>query len=130
MENVPKQVVGPESPLKQLDERCPVPDLLTPKNAEQAKTLTVMGWVSIYRNSPTNHTESEILMGRMTIHAVEAGRWVDVPLQGHYQQVVEAGLATVETDGEGNKILRPTEKFTDFVKTRLAPYGPKKGQTV
>ncbi len=119
---------GVESPLKQLDEKIPVPELLTPENAEQSKTLTGMGWVSIYRNSPTNHSESEVLMGRMTVHAVEAGRWVDVPLQGHYEQVVEAGFATVETDKEGNKMLRPTEAFADFVKTRLAPYAPKKEQ--
>ncbi|MBM3205660.1 hypothetical protein FJZ41_02295, partial [Candidatus Shapirobacteria bacterium] len=90
MENVPEQGKPIESPLKGLDEKFPVSDLLTPENAEQAKTLTGIGWVSIYRNSPTNHSESEILMGRMTIHSIEAGRWVDVPLQGHYQQVVEA----------------------------------------
>ena len=119
---------GVESPLKQLDEKIPVSDLLTPENAEQTKVMTGMGWVSLYRNSPTNHSESEVLMGRMTTHAVEAGRWVDVPLQGHYEQVVEAGFATVETDKEGNKVLRPTESFADFVKTRLAPYAPKKEQ--
>lgn len=119
---------GVESPMMQLNEKIPVAELLTPDNAERAMNLNGLGWVSLYRNSPTNHSESEVLMGRMTIHAVEAGKWVDVPLQGHYQQVVEAGFATVETDKEGNQVLRPTEAFAEFVKQRLAPFAPKKEQ--
>ena len=123
--NSPEQEASQSS----LDKLAPVSDLLTKENADKIKGIPALQWMSIFRQSPANHGESEALMGRMTISAIEAGRWVDVPLQGDYEPLVKAGLATVEKDEVGNEVLRPTAAMVSFVKERLAPFAPKQGET-
>lgn len=113
-----------EDPLKELNEQYPIDQMLTEENSKLALELSGMGWVSIYRNSPTNHGESEVLMGKMTVEAIANGGWKDIPLQGHHVQVVEAGFAQI-VDGPEGKLLRPTRALVAFAKERLAPFAPK-----
>jgi hypothetical protein len=113
-------------PLASLNEKVPVDQLLTPENAEDAKHMTGMGWVSIFRESPAKNAEAEVLIGRFVGEAVTKGRWVDIPLQGAADKLEEIGFVERVAGPKGEEMLRPTGTMVAFIQERLAPFGPKK----
>lgn len=119
--------VAPEQqdPLAELNKEVPVGGLLTPEAAQDALKMTGMAAVSIFRNSPMGHSESEMLLGKIAVSAVVEGKWVDVPKQGHFEQLVEKGFVTVVKEKDGSEGLRPTETLAEFVQERFKPWAPK-----
>lgn len=107
----------------------------------------MLQWASIFRNSPTNNMEAETLMGSILTEAMRAGQWVDMPEPLENEEIkpltaetaqgtisipaiplqfrrgvgllVNTGFVTRVQDPEGQRLIRPTEKFAEFVKQRI-----------
>jgi hypothetical protein len=142
----------------EIDQQFPVQNLFSLEN-EQAIVrgqVSDMMWVSIFRNSPLNNSESEMIIGMFTTAAIRAGQWTDIALQNDVQmqmsgtlpveespvieigftlefnkatqKMIDQGFAVIREEGNGKRWLAPTPKLIAFVTERLKPYGPKDGE--
>lgn len=92
----------------EFDQQCPVDGLFSEENRKdvvQGKVEDLM-WVSVFRNSPINNSESEMIMD-MT-EAVHAGQWVDIPMKSDVQKdiLLEFNEATQMMVDQGFAIVQ------------------------
>jgi hypothetical protein len=132
----------------ELDQLRPVSTLLSVENEAavvQGKINRLM-WVSVFRNSPLNNSESEMIIGEFVKEAIRAGQWKDIALRMDVdidgspatgtaftlefnratQMMVDQGFAVVRKEGNGQQWLAPTQTLIEFVAERLKRYGPQK----
>lgn len=134
----------------ELDSKYPVG--LMRFGSKDIETITAgkvrpMTWCSLFRNSPANNMEAEILVGRMITEAVRAGQWIDIPVpiadevlepasfdlpngtltigpityefRRAADILCQTGLARRMSDEQGRNYLRPTEGLMQFVNQRV-----------
>lgn len=134
----------------ELDQQFPVADINFDPESKDLITqgqVQPMAWVRVFRSSPAQNMEAEILMGRIITEAMRAGQWVDMPEpedekirdvtfadpQGNKitiggiplefirgaDTLVKTGLAERVRDEGRRSFIRPTEKFAQFVGQRI-----------
>jgi len=67
---------------RDFDKKFPIESLLNREERDVVASEKVkpLSWVSVFRGSPLNSSEAEMIMGNFVTMAVKIGQWIDIPV--------------------------------------------------